>query len=112
MKRCLLACLVALSAVGVSCPAIAVTVSYADSGVRLRTPQPPYPYVAMAKHLQGICSLRVTFDERGKAVKAEIVKSTGHSLLDDNAVRWALAHWVTTGGKWVRFVIPVTYRLR
>ena len=80
--------------------------------VRVNGPNPPYPNQARAAHLQGTGSVSVTFDESGKAIRAEMTKSTGQGILDDNTIAYALANWKSSGGKKTTVSVPVAYRIQ
>lgn len=89
-----------------------VPVSPAGSGVlRYQTPLPPYPYSAQAAGVQGSGIVQVLFDAQGKPETARMAKSTGSKDLDDQTVRYAQAHWRSTGGEEGTMTLPINYRL-
>jgi TonB family protein len=52
------------------------------------TPLPQYPSAARAKHLQGAGMVRLDVDERtGYVTSTRMLQSTGHQILDDEALR-------------------------
>ncbi|WP_018291492.1 energy transducer TonB [Verrucomicrobium sp. 3C] len=54
--------------------------------------EPPYPYEARCRRLQGKVTLQV-FVREGRAAWVEVLKSSGHDQLDGSAKQWALHHW-------------------
>ena len=77
--------------------------------VHYRTPAIPYPYSARANPLHGSGSVRVTFDARGKAISAEMTRSTGNSVLDEATTSFARANWTSTGGGCSTIEVPVAF---
>lgn len=79
-------------------------------------PNPDYPISARRKALEGETLLRVLIDVSGRAGRIEIVRSSGHRILDRAAVN-AVRNWrfqpATENGiavaGWVD--IPVTFRI-
>jgi periplasmic protein TonB len=89
-------------------------------GMRLeyaRTPPPAYPREALRRELQGVVMLEVLVDVDGKPVKVAIHASSGHRVLDQEAVRHVLRHWTfrpaTRDGRAVQAVglVPIEFRL-
>ena len=60
-------------------PAIVSDVEY------LRAPEPRYPPASRAAREEGLVLLRVLVDERGRAQTIDVVRSSGHSRLDEAA---------------------------
>ena len=51
----------------------------------LRPPEPRYPPASRAAREEGLVLLRVLVDERGRAQTIDVVRSSGHSRLDEAA---------------------------
>jgi protein TonB len=56
-------------------------------------PVPPYPAMAMRRHLEGQVVLRIRVDARGEPVEVSVEQSSGSSLLDEAAVKFVRARW-------------------
>lgn len=54
---------------------------------------PPYPPISRRLGHQGRVTLQLTVGPDGRVVRAEIVKSSGWSELDQQARDWVVAHW-------------------
>ena len=54
---------------------------------------PPYPPLGIRLAHQGTAKLRITVDEHGDVVSADLIQSSGHEELDAAAVAWVKAHW-------------------
>jgi len=88
------------------------TISY-ERAVQLAifTPAPHYPYKARANHLTGAGLVRVDINTRtGYVSSARILKSTGHQILDDEALK-AFRAWRFKPAtvSWAK--IPVSFSL-
>lgn len=74
-------------------------------------PYPEYPYEARAKHFEGRGYFRLHVNTQTGAVeKVVISKSTGHSVLDQAAIR-ALRQWRFSPGTPKEISLPVDFRL-
>ena len=73
----------------------------------LHTPHPSYPYAARAKHVQGSGVCHVVFGVTGHVASAEMTRSTGSDILDNNTVEFAKANW--TGAPNSSVNVPITY---
>src|SRR5690606_16461594 len=65
-------------------------------GVRLeyaRTPPPTYPRDALRRQLQGTVTLQVLVGVDGKPIDVSVHSSSGHRVLDREAVDHVLRHW-------------------
>ena len=51
----------------------------------LRAPEPRYPPASRAAHEEGLVLLRVLVDEHGRAQTIDVLRSSGHSRLDEAA---------------------------
>lgn len=51
-------------------------------------PPPPYPYSEIRRNNEGVSSLQVCLDVRGRVTSASLAKSSGHSSLDQAALKW------------------------
>lgn len=54
---------------------------------------PPYPPLALRLAHAGTVRLRITVDEQGNVVSANVLQSSGHDELDAAAVAWVKSHW-------------------
>jgi protein TonB len=54
---------------------------------------PHYPMLALRLGHAGNVRLKLTVDEQGRVVAAELLNSSGHDELDDAAIAWVKAHW-------------------
>lgn len=85
---------------------------------RARGNRPPvYPRRARAAKMEGTTQLEVTVDAQGKVQRAVVSESSGHSLLDDEALK-AVKRWRFTPAKSQsgastndRIFVPITFRL-
>jgi len=93
-------------------PAPAIQLPGPEPGVKpLHAPHPKYPQEARAKHWEGTGLLEVTLRPDGAAAKVTVLQSTGHSILDRDAVA-ALRQWRFQRARGVdRVRIPLTYSL-
>ena len=53
--------------------------------------KPPYPAIAARMHREGAVTLKLVISETGKVTSALLVKSSGHSELDQAALEWAVS---------------------
>jgi TonB family protein len=73
------------------------------------TPIPQYPFEARAKHLQGAGMVRLDVDRRtGYVISVRMLQSTGHQILDDEAVKTFRA-WRFKPGNVSAVRIPVRF---
>lgn len=70
---------------------------------------PRYPPAALRRGQQGTVLLRVTCDEQGKVLAIEVVRSSGHPLLDEAAID-AVRQWRFRNGPG-HIEQPVEFRL-
>lgn len=54
---------------------------------------PRYPMIALRLGHEGDVRLKLTIDEHGGVIGAELLNSSGHDELDDAAIAWVKAHW-------------------
>ncbi len=79
-------------------------------------PPPRYPVVAIGRRLEGTVMLKLKIDSHGKVIMVEILKSSGHDLLDQAAFQ-AVNQWQGKPAR--RFgravaseeVLPIRFRL-
>jgi len=72
-------------------------------------PMPQYPFQARAKHLHGAGMVRVDVDRRtGYVTSARMLQSTGHQILDDEALK-AFRVWRFQPGSVSAVRIPVRF---
>ncbi len=63
------------------------TLAYIDA------PIPDYPRIAMRKGWEGTVLLQVRVDARGRPVSVQVLRSSGHRVLDEAARRAVSTHW-------------------
>ncbi|MBF0109165.1 MAG: energy transducer TonB [Magnetococcales bacterium] len=79
-------------------------------------PKPEYPPLARRRGLEGTVLLRIFIDATGTPNRVEIMKSSGHSILDDSA-RETVLEWhfspARSGGipEATAVEVPITFRL-
>jgi protein TonB len=56
-------------------------------------PAPPYPALALRRHLSGVVMLRLRVGVDGQPLAAAIETSSGSRLLDEAALKFVLARW-------------------
>lgn len=88
-----------------------------ESRVDLSANKPPnYPLAAVRMRLEGVVMLRLTINTSGAVTDVELVKSSGHQILDQAAIN-AVSTWQGTPAKrWGRAVesierLPIRFRL-
>ena len=54
---------------------------------------PPYPPLGIRLAHEGTTRLKISVDEQGNVVSAEVVQSSGHEELDAAAIAWVKSHW-------------------
>lgn len=74
-------------------------------------PHPRYPAKAVEKGLEGTVVLLVTVSAQNKVMAVEIAESSGHSMLDEAAVRAAWQGKFRTRGKPTQYSIPVRFSM-
>ena len=92
--------------------AVEVPRSHGTVIVRVAGTRPFYPAQARVSGAQGDGVLKVSFDEKGQVVSAEMVQSTGSKILDSNTVNYVKARWRSSGGGKVTTTLPFAYHLR
>jgi TonB family protein len=74
--------------------------------------RPAYPYEARARHLTGTGTFGLTIDtDSGDVTSVDIVRSTGHKILDEAALE-ALRKWRFKPGTARRANLPITYSMK
>jgi protein TonB len=63
-----------------------------EEPIYLRNPPPTYPLVARRQGWEGEALLRVDIDIRGRVEIVQLVRSSGHTILDDAAIH-AVRRW-------------------
>jgi protein TonB len=82
-----------------------------------QNPLPPYPLVARRMGMEGVVLLDVLVAPDGHAAEVRLVRSSGHSQLDDSAVRTVRERWrfipARRDGAAVesRVTVPIRFRL-
>ena len=74
-----------------------------------RTPRPPYPPAALASHIQGTGSVRISTDSAGNVIEVTITKPI-NPVLDANTRTFARANW--KGPPNATRTVPVVYQIR
>lgn len=69
------------------------------------SPQPDYPAEALRQRLEGRVVLRVEIDASGRVVATSVLRSSGHSMLDD-AARQAVLQWRFDPPKRLGIAVP------
>lgn len=77
----------------------------------IRAPSPTYPYEGRRSKVQGrgLFDLHVRSD--GTISTVDVFKSTGHKILDEEAVRVLLSWKFRPDKKWARVRVPITFTL-
>lgn len=88
-----------------------VAKQYKDIKIQYHTPLIPYPFQAIRSHLIGQGTIEVSFNEQGTGTKAVMTKSTGSSVLDDAATRYAKAYWKSSAGNPSTLEVHVVFTL-
>ena len=82
-----------------------------------RAPSPAYPRLAIQRGLEGVVLLRILVDADGRPLQVGIEQSSGHALLDREAVRHVQRNWTfrpaLRDGQPVQAVgiVPIEFRL-
>ena len=75
-------------------------------------PRPAYPYEARSKHLTGSGIVLLNIDpSSGSVASAQLLKSTGHKILDDSALE-AFRQWRFKPGSVRKVRIPINFTMQ
>ena len=75
-------------------------------------PRPAYPYEARSKHITGSGIVLLNVDpSTGTVTSAQLLKSTGHKILDDSALE-AFRRWRFKPGSVHKVRIPINFTMR
>lgn len=75
-------------------------------------PRPDYPKEARVNHWTGAgCFLMHVAPETGAVESVDMIKSTGHKILDDDEVIRTLSRWRFARGGSSKVTFPVTFRM-
>lgn len=80
-------------------------------------PQPAYPIPAMRRGMQGVVTLLVAVDAKGRVTEVRLLESSGHGILD-RAAQDAVAKWIfqpaTEAGEAVPGAarVPIRFRIQ
>lgn len=77
----------------------------------LYAPPPQYPFAARARHVTGAGIFACNIRADGTVASVEVLKSTGHEVLDDAAVA-ALHRWKFKPGELHVIKIPLAFTIR
>ncbi|MGJ4804892.1 TonB family protein [Luteimonas sp. SDU82] len=58
-----------------------------------RAPSPEYPRLAVQRGMEGVVLLRILVDTDGRPLEVRIEQSSGHAVLDREALRHVQRHW-------------------
>jgi len=72
-------------------------------------PHPSYPVEALDAHEGGTVQMRVVFDGSGGIATAEVIGSSGVTLLDSWTRNFIYGHWKNAGLANQTFTVPVIY---
>lgn len=79
--------------------------------VFVHTPWPDYPYEARLRQWTGNGRVRVYLNEQGTVTNVELLKSTGHPVLDEEALK-AFRHWLGKSGPSREVDTPFIFTIR
>jgi len=92
-------------------PGNVVKVPHAPPGTMpIYAPSPKYPPEARQKHWEGMMLLELQIRPDGTVRDAKVLQSTGHTLLDQDAIQ-AFRKWKFTRDSADHIRVPVTYSL-
>lgn len=74
----------------------------------LREVKPDYPYEALRRREEGKGLFRLYVDERGKVISVTTLKSTGHQVLDAEAIR-TFGRWRARPGERREVDVPLNF---
>ena len=74
-------------------------------------PAPGYPVEAQMRHQSGTVLMSVQFDGGGSVSEAQVLSSSGVSVLDSNARSWIRSHWHNASFAGQSVSVPITYHL-
>lgn len=74
-------------------------------------PAPPYPYAARDARQEGTVRMRVVFGADGSVSTADVVQSSGFSLLDSSTRNFIFGHWKNAQLANHTIEVPVIYDL-
>ena len=80
------------------------------SFVKTHQPLPVYPWVCRKRGQEGIVKIRVVTNERGGVINAQICESSGHTRLDEAALR-AVDRWILGEGK-IEKTLAIAFSLK
>ncbi len=76
----------------------------------LKTDHPPYPRRAREKGWEGVVLLHLNIDKQGNVVGAAVKESSGHGMLDNQALQ-TIQHWKFQPAKNGNFPVPAVVNL-
>jgi TonB family protein len=75
-------------------------------------PSPDYPMEAYRSHITGTLLLRVSFDGAGGVTSAEVVTSSGSSVLDSHSRHYVMDNWHDASFAGQTQTVPIRYQLK
>ena len=107
MKTALVSCLTLLAAA----TALHAPVSSADATCKPRLVQKEtsFPLGAQLRGQEGIVYMNIVIDEKGRAQRADLQRSSGYRKLDRAATRSAVDNWLFDVSACERKDLPVTH---
>jgi protein TonB len=85
------------------------TLEYAKSHA-LYAAKPRYPFEARARHWTGAGLYELSVRPNGTVSDVRVLKSTGHTVLDEEA-RTAVVKWLFYPGRFTRVTVPLTFSI-
>ncbi|MBA3542958.1 MAG: energy transducer TonB [Chthoniobacterales bacterium] len=80
----------------------------ADTWLTTNAPLPSYPLEARRKRWAGAGFFVLRFAADGRAVKAVVLRSTGHAVIDDECLR-QLSKWRCRPGVYSTIKVPANF---
>ncbi len=62
-------------------------------------PEPPFPSLMLARQASGSVRVRICVSADGSPTRVEVLRSSGHELLDETARKWIMRKWLFNPAK-------------